>query len=824
MPMSYSSSLITPISGPTMNNHSLSPPPSSDFGPDTDFTWYGNIQYLINISAIGAFCCLLIFLFVKLKSDHHIPGPTALITKLLAVWHATGQEIARHCGADAAQFLIIEGGSFAVLLATSLIALLLILPVNLYAGTAKMDDQFSKTTITHIVKGSPLLWVHFVFMIVVVLLVHYGLREIEERLKFTRFRDGYGNPSDPRANSSAIFTIMVQGIPKNLAANKSPLEDYFKHKYPGKVYKVIVPMDLCALDDLVEELVKVRDEISKLAAKIDSHLVYDEPEFGELEVLDGGWRGWLHSVWKKVKDLWVEICERLGFTEDEKLRRLQELRAELECEVAAYREGRAPGAGVTFVVFKDVYTANKAVKDFKMEKTRRIGRFFPLTELQLERNRWKVERAPLATDIYWNHLGLSKLSLKLRRLLVNTCLLLLLLFFTSPLAIISALQSAGRIIDAEAMDNAQSWLAWLQSSSWIAALFLQFLPNVLVFVCMYILMPASLSCLSKFERHLTVSREQRAALLKMVCFFLLNLIILRGLVESSLESAILSMGRCYLDGEDCKRIEQYMSSSFLSKSCLSTLAFLITCTFLGISFDLLAPIPWIKRNLKKFRKNDMLQLVPEQSEEYPLDSQEIDSLRRPLLPEGAFEQSFRNGGGLNVIDLQGHDLSVYPLSRTSPVPKQKFDFAQYYAFNLTIFALTMIYSSFAPLVVPVGAVYFGYRYMVDKYNFLFVYRVRGFPAGNDGRLMDTVLSIMRFCVDLSLLAMLLFFSVHGDSTKLQAIFTVGLLVIYKLLPSGNDGFHPTLLQGIQTVESVMEGPIDYEVLAQPRFEWDTYHS
>jgi hypothetical protein len=336
---------------------------------------------------------------------------------------------------------------------------------------------------------------------------------------------------------------------------------------------------------------------------------------------------------------------------------------------------------------------------------------------------------------------------------------------------------------------------------------------------MYIIIPSALSYLSKFERHLTVSEEQRAALLKMVCFFLVNLILLRGLVESSLESAILNMGRCYLDGEDCKRIEQYMSASFLSRSCFSSLAFLITSTFLGISYDLLAPIPWIKKKIQKFQKNDMLQLVPEQSEEYPLEGQAIDALQRPLIPDNVFDSPRSN-----QIDEVGQDLSTYPISGTSPIPKQTFDFAQYYAFNLTIFALTLIYSSFAPLGVPVGAVYFGYRYVVDKYNFLFVYRVRGFPAGNDGRLMDTVLCIMRFCVDLFLLSMLLFFSVQGDSMKLQAIFTLGLLVLYKLLPSDNDSFQPALLERIQNVDSIVEGPIDYEVFSQPRFDWDTYHS
>lgn len=809
-----------PKASPIFLSNSISP--NNDDDDDDNFlnyAWYGNIQYLINISAIGTITCLLIFILLKLRSDHRrLPGPTAIASKLLAVWHATGRQISLHCGADAAQFLLIEGGSCALLLSLAFLDVSILLPLNIYAGNAPMADQFSKTTITHITKASPLLWVHFLFVVIVVVIVHFAINFIQRKLKVTRFRDGYGNPSANNSSTAAIFTVMVQGVPKNLGFDQTPFVEYFQHKYPGKVYRVIVPMDLCALDDLVTELVKVREDISKLVRRMELRGLGEDYNQSE----DG-----LLGLWRRVKDLWGGFVDELGLSDEEKLRKLQERRADLEMDMTAYKEGRAKGAGVAFVVFKDVYTTNKAVQDFRNEKKRKVGKFFSVMELQLQKNHWKVDRAPLATDLYWNHLGSTKLSLKLRRVLVNTCLLLLLLFFSSPLAVISAIKSAGRIINAEAMDNAQMWFAWIQSSSWLATLFFQFLPNVLIFVSMYIVIPSALYYLSKFERHLTVSGEQRAALLKMVCFFLVNLILLRALVESSLESAILSMGRCYLDGEDCKRIEEYMSASFLSRSCLSSVAFLIISTFLGISFDLLAPIPWIKRKIQKFQKNDMLQLVPENGEDYALESQDTESLQRPLMHDGTFNTTVGNGGsvsggaGSTEIDLPGQDLSEYPISRTSPVPKQTFDFAQYYAFNLTIFALTLIYSSFAPLVVPVGAIYFGYRYIVDKYNFLFVYRVQGFPAGNDGRLIDTVLSIMRFCVDLFLLSMLLFFSVKGDSTKLQAIFTLGLLVMYKILPSDNDGFQPALLQGMQTVDNIVEGPIDYEVFSQPKFEWDT---
>ena len=69
-------------------------PPDAGGGGDPE-AWYGSIQYLINISAVGATSCVLLFLLVKLRFDHRrIPGPSALAAKLLAVYHATAPQIA----------------------------------------------------------------------------------------------------------------------------------------------------------------------------------------------------------------------------------------------------------------------------------------------------------------------------------------------------------------------------------------------------------------------------------------------------------------------------------------------------------------------------------------------------------------------------------------------------------------------------------------------------------------------------------------------------------------------------------------------------------
>nr|CAD1844954.1 unnamed protein product [Ananas comosus var. bracteatus] len=51
-------------------------------------------------------------------------------------------------------------------------------------------DQFTGTTISNVPKGSPLLWIHFLLMAVVVAIAHFDFSKMEDDLRITRFRDG----------------------------------------------------------------------------------------------------------------------------------------------------------------------------------------------------------------------------------------------------------------------------------------------------------------------------------------------------------------------------------------------------------------------------------------------------------------------------------------------------------------------------------------------------------------------------------------------------------------------------------------------------------
>ncbi|KAI4381794.1 hypothetical protein MLD38_007833 [Melastoma candidum] len=197
----------------------------------------------------------------------------------------------------------------------------------------------------------------------------------------------------------------------------------------------------------------------------------------------------------------------------------------LETELCCVQERGAPGAGVGFVAFKGVYTVNKAVKGFWNEE-RRTERFFSVMELRLQRNQWKVEWAPLATDIDWNHLGLTKLLMRCKRVAASVFLLLILHFFSSSLALLSALKGAARISFGQCTDLAEMCPEL----------------KLVCFPCFPVLAkcdclpqdvhhrPGCSSLLSSFEKHMTVSGEKRAALIRLACFFLINLMPLRGLV------------------------------------------------------------------------------------------------------------------------------------------------------------------------------------------------------------------------------------------------------------------------------------------------------
>lgn len=857
-----------------------SPLPSPGPSPEGGLhgTW-GGLKYLANISVIGGISCILLFLLVKLQDDHRLPHPVHLVSKLIAVWKTTDDQIARLCGADASDYLALLRVIFFMLALLAVPGLLLLLPVHIRFGDVPINDELVAATVSHLRSGSPWLWLHVAFVCGVCVVVHSSLEWLETRLQAARFRQGGA------LDTISAFTVMIRGVPRGLTRDKQTLVDYFEHLYPGKIYHVCIPQDLVTYLSIRESLLNLERHLVKARAKAQAEAAEENHTSQKSE-----YRGWVNDDGDEDLDFYQPLASAVGegmglvLSEEEEdnifvgssrrrlcgvpVRSFAFLKTHfwqfwrdssqpksdwqrifwllgawhwrdevlfLEKKIIAskvvlheFEEVRARGAGIAFIVFKDVFTATRAIRDAAWKAPRR--QCPPLAT-----HRWHAERAPPPAKVQWDHVGSSAVGRRIRSFLVNCAVLIVLVFWSSPLAMVTAMNSATERLDPEAVQHFHSWLAWAKGSSWLAALLFQFLPNALTFFTMYTYIPRFLSYLAKFECHLTVSGEQQAVLVKMVCFFLVNLFLLKALVETTLESAILHFGQCYVKPSGCPSVDLWLSRTFIGSSSLSALAFLITSSLLGVSVDLLSPLWMIKRQLRRFKGSRDPDGTTSSSLTGGVVGNDVLELNEPLssssLGDYVGPNELPDTDGIEVTRLfesDAIDRPGLPLSTTKPTPEKatlSFDFPQYHSYNLTAFAMALTYSVAAPLVLPAGAFFFFYRLCVDKYNFLFIYRSLASPAVTDGRLVGTVLKVMRVMLCSYLGAMVVFFAIRGDQERLQMLIT--LLVLFVLcakygvekfvgLPEEKslDGF---FIQELGSVDQVLQGGmVGYELMSRIR--------
>ena len=51
-----------------------------------------------------------------------------------------------------------------------------------------------------------------------------------------------------------------------------------------------------------------------------------------------------------------------------------------------------------------------------------------------------------------------------------------------------------------------------------------------------------------------------------------------------------------------------------------------------------------------------------------------------------------------------------------------FDLGYHFAFSIMVFILILIFSASVPLIPLFGFIFFAFKYVVDKYNFVYVYQ------------------------------------------------------------------------------------------------------
>ena len=300
-----------------------------------------------------------------------------------------------------------------------------------------------------------------------------------------------------------------------------PLVEYFEHLYPGKIFRVCVPQDLVtylssqeALRAYKERMVTARlraaeeaeveewrrraeeaaeasftaipagdntDFYQPLGGGIggDEGLVSSDDEDESLGVRQAvgqeafiprmvgwtvrqvhkfgsraAWRKLWRSTFRRGRSNWFRWLWGIGLWDwREEVRWVEERMGALEGLGREFQEGRGRGAGIAFVVFKDVFTATRALRDAAW----RVPRW---QQVYLGTARWQAERAPPPGKVQWHHVGSSAWGRSSRSWGVNLAVFFVLLFWSSPLAMLTAVNSASERLEPDAVSHFYSWLAW----------------------------------------------------------------------------------------------------------------------------------------------------------------------------------------------------------------------------------------------------------------------------------------------------------------------------------------------------------------------------
>jgi len=113
--------------------------------------------------------------------------------------------------------------------------------------------------------------------------------------------------------------------------------------------------------------------------------------------------------------------------------------------------------------------------------------------------------------------------------------------------------------------------------------------------------------------------------------------------------------------------------------------------------------------------------------------------------------------------LEAHERSASP-----------FAYSVQYSWNLVIFAIVLMFGCFIPLILPFGFVHFGVKYIVDKYNLVYVC-----PKlyESDGQILNTGLNYVIFCIILCQVVLGGFFAIKGQLLQGLVVLVVSIASI-----------------------------------------------
>ncbi|ETL42068.1 hypothetical protein L916_07062 [Phytophthora nicotianae] len=381
-----------------------------------------------------------------------------------------------------------------------------------------------------------------------------------------------------------------RGVPKNLREQR--MLRLLDEVFPGYVEDVSVVFNLAEFHSLQARRRQEETDLARMKILHQRELNGEKPSWS-LRLLPGGVM--IPSLRLVFTNLfccfrWCAKPVPMEEQEEQLANHIKKLREkEMTCLSRILHENK--GAGRAFVIFKSARLRARFVRRVRNQSITSILARFPehsqprlvryVRELGL--TRWHLEAAPEPDDVDWQSVSFPFAKRTVVVLLVNVCILVVLLLFTSPIAVTSAISSSSSYSTgaAQSLSDLVAQLGDLlrKVSPRMAKLLANYIPTLILVMINAVLLNV-LQIAGRIQPISTDSAKERLILRTASVYLIFNTIFVPSLAFMSIDAVLL-----YL--EDDGEVLGMLGTLFLHNSGIFYVDYILQRCFLGTALVLL---------------------------------------------------------------------------------------------------------------------------------------------------------------------------------------------------------------------------------------------
>lgn len=388
-------------------------------------------------------------------------------------------DLIQHAGLDSAIFLRIYILGLKIFIPMTFLALLVLIPVNVYDGTLSSlhkEIAFSdidKLSISNVSAGSQRFWFHLVMEYLFTIWTCYVLYKEYGDIAFMRLH--FLASQDRRADQ---FSVVVRNIPRVSGHSISEsVEQFFQRNHPNHYLCHQAVYNANKFAKFVRRKERLQNWLDYYQLKFERH-----PD--RRPIIKKGFLGLCGGTVDAIEYYSESIRELDKYLIAERQRILKDPKAIMP---------------VAFVSFDSRWAAAICAQ----------------TQQNRNPTRWLTYWAPEPRDVYWRNLAIPFVSLSIRKLLISLAVFALVFFYMIPIA---AVQSLANL---DGLERVAPFLRPVVELNVIKSFLQGFLPGLALKIFLYIL-PTVLMIMSKIEGHFSVSSLERRTAAKYYYFMLVN--------------------------------------------------------------------------------------------------------------------------------------------------------------------------------------------------------------------------------------------------------------------------------------------------------------